>query len=80
MQYVKLFRLNYFSPKVICKEQYLHVCTEKGFLFKHGIWEKSAVNLNVDVDEKAMIRNRYNRVPHLALNTKRERNTYNKTA
>ena len=28
-------------------------------------------------DKKAMIRNRYNRIPHAALNTKRERDTYN---
>ena len=29
------------------------------------------------VDQKAMIRNRYNRIPHSAIDTKRERNTYN---
>ena len=29
------------------------------------------------VDKKAMIRNRYNRIPHPVLNTKRERDTYN---
>ena len=29
------------------------------------------------VDEKATIRNRYNRIPHPALDTKWERNTYN---
>ena len=29
------------------------------------------------VDKKAMIRNRYNRIPHPALNTKPERDTYN---
>ena len=29
------------------------------------------------VDKKAMIRNRYNRIPHPALNTKRERDTHN---
>ena len=28
-------------------------------------------------DEKAMISNRYNRTPHAATDTKRERNTYN---
>ena len=31
----------------------------------------------IRVDKKAMIRNGYNPVPHPALNTKRERNTYN---
>ena len=29
------------------------------------------------IDKKAMIRNRYNQIPHPALNTKRERDTYN---
>ena len=29
------------------------------------------------VDKKAMIRNRYNRIPYPALNTKREWDTYN---
>ena len=29
------------------------------------------------VGEKAMIRNRYDRIPYPALNTKRERDTYN---
>ena len=29
------------------------------------------------VDKKAMIRNRHNRIPHPAFNTKRERDTYN---
>ena len=29
------------------------------------------------VDKKAMIRNRYNQIPFPALNTKRERDTYN---
>ena len=29
-----------------------------------------------EVDKKAMIRNRYNRIPHPAINTKRERDTY----
>ena len=29
------------------------------------------------VDKKAMIRNRYNQIPHPALNTKRGRDTYN---
>ena len=29
------------------------------------------------VDKKAMIKNRYNRISHPALNTKRERDTYN---
>ena len=29
------------------------------------------------VDKKAMIRNRYNRIPHPVLNTERERDTYN---
>ena len=29
------------------------------------------------VDKKAMIRNRYNRIIHPALNTKRERDSYN---
>ena len=29
------------------------------------------------VDKKAMIKNRYNRIPHPALNTKRERDAYN---
>ena len=32
---------------------------------------------NCKVDKKAMIRNRYNRIPHPALNTKRGRDTYN---
>ena len=32
---------------------------------------------NVKVDKKAMIRNRYNRIPHPAPNTKWEKNTYN---
>ena len=31
----------------------------------------------VKVDKRAMIRNRYNRIPHPDLNTKRERNTNN---
>ena len=30
-----------------------------------------------NADKKAMIRNRYNQIPHPALNTKRERDTYN---
>ena len=30
-----------------------------------------------NVDKNAMIRNRYNRIPHPALNTKQERDTYN---
>ena len=30
-----------------------------------------------EVEKKAMIRNRYNRIPHPVLNTKRERDTYN---
>ena len=38
--------------------------------FKKGV-------LSNKVDKKAMIRNRYNRIPHPALNTKRERDTYN---
>ena len=44
------------------------------------VWIYSADStkmLEGKVDKKAMIRNRYNRIPHLALNTKRERDTYN---
>ena len=33
--------------------------------------------LNYKVDQKAMVRNRYNRIPHPVLNTKRERDTHN---
>ena len=34
-------------------------------------------NVSWKVDKKAMITNRYNRIPYPALNTKRERDTYN---
>ena len=34
-------------------------------------------NLTLKVDKKTKIRNRYNRIPHPTLNTKRERDTYN---
>ena len=33
--------------------------------------------LVLEADKKAMIRNRYNRIPQPALNTKRDRDTYN---
>ena len=33
--------------------------------------------LGLEVHKKAMIRDRYNRIPHPALNTKRERDTHN---
>ena len=36
------------------------------------------ISVTFKVDKKATIRNRYNRIPHPALNTKRERDTYNK--
>ena len=32
---------------------------------------------HLQVDKMAMIRNRYNQIPHPALNTKQERDTYN---
>ena len=35
------------------------------------------IKLVYKVDKKAMIRNRYNRIPYSVLNTKRERDTYN---
>ena len=38
--------------------------------------ENLTVFVNI-VDKKAMIRSRYNRIPHPALNTKREWGTYN---
>ena len=37
----------------------------------------SVTSLNDKVDKKAVIRNRYNRIPYPAQNTKRERDTYN---
>ena len=39
-----------------------------------GLQNKQGV---VKVDEKATIRNRYNQIPHPALDIKWERNTYN---
>ena len=33
--------------------------------------------MGLEVDKKATIRNRYNRIPHPAQNTKREKNTHN---
>ena len=38
-------------------------------------WLNGSINFKVDKKEK--IRNRYNRIPHPALNTKRERDSYN---
>ena len=46
----------------------------------HSIAEAKRVHqaqLKEKVDEKATMRNRYNRTPHPALDTKWERNTYN---
>ena len=47
---------------------YTHTHTQK---------KKKKKSLPEKVDKKAMIRNRYNRIPYPALNTKRERDTYN---
>ena len=38
---------------------------------------KQTLCVGLEVDKKAMSRNRYNRIPHPALNTKRERDTHN---
>ena len=48
--------------------------TDLLFAYFFGV-DKSAFKHKVD--KKAMIKNRYNRTPPPALNTKRERDTYN---
>ena len=66
---------------------------DKLFVGLAGIWQRWGIQLTpsacytrsskqtlcvgLEVDKKAMIRNRYNRIPHPALNTKRERDTHN---
>ena len=47
-------------------------CEDLAIQFKHEISHSYCKE-----DKKAMIRNRYSRIPHPALNTKRERDTYN---
>ena len=42
---------------------------------KNYILDMSPVN---KIDKKAIVKNRYYKIPHPALNTKRERGTYNK--
>ena len=45
--------------------------------FLRHIMIKSDFRRIYKIDEKAIIKNRYNRIPHPTLNTKRERNTIN---
>ena len=55
-------------------DTYIYLSLETG---SKNLIEKCSECHNHKVDKKGMIRNRYNRIPYPALNTKREKDTYN---
>ena len=63
----------YMLVMKVNKSSHIQVRQEKG---RTNINRLASVYLFSKVDKKAMIRNRYNRIPHPALNTKR---VYNST-
>ena len=78
MSYMKTQKYNLIS-------KYNEESNTKGFrlyrfLIMHGLWIYSHFSKNISkakVDKKAMLRNRYNRIPHPAPNTGWESDMYN---